>query len=91
MGLGDKYHGVQLVNLKTHILPIRRFMHPNVLPHHTPHCIHNPEQTKLDTDLLCSKAPSQCTTLPMRDRYVGALRNMMPYRYIYCNHYYGTG
>jgi hypothetical protein len=101
MGLGEEDRGVELGNLKTHILPIQQFMQPQVLPRNTLHCIHNPKQTKQDPDLICSKSPSQCTsvhlergectTLPMRDRYVGDMRNVMRYRYIYCNHYYGTG
>jgi hypothetical protein len=59
-------------------------MHPQVLPRHTLHCLHNPEQTNHDPYLLCTKSPSQytgvhvereeCTTLHMTDRYVGALR-----------------
>jgi hypothetical protein len=59
-------------------------MHTQVLPRHTLHCIHIPEQTNHGPDLLCSKSPSQCTsvhvereectTLTMTDMYVGALR-----------------
>jgi hypothetical protein len=59
------------------------------------------KKTNHNPDLIFSKLPSQCTivhvergectTLPLKDRYVGALCNMMRYLYIYCNHYYGTG